>query len=81
MTQHAHGEADEGGTETHPRVRDYVAWHEAYRDADSALSVRLRHVQQTISDWYDAVDGPCGSSAPAPVRATTSSACWRRAPS
>lgn len=58
MTQHAHGEADEGGTETHPRVRDYVAWHEDYRDPGSALSVRLRHVQQAISDWFDAVDGP-----------------------
>jgi hypothetical protein len=34
-----------------PVLRDYVAWHDAYRDPGSELSVRLRHVQQEIAVW------------------------------
>lgn len=48
---------DAGGTEEAPRSRDYVAWHDAYRDPTSALSVRLRHVQQVISEFYDHTQG------------------------
>lgn len=40
-----------------PRLRDYVAWHDAYRDPASELSVRLRHVQQVISAEFDARPG------------------------
>lgn len=39
-------------------MRDYVRWHDAYDDPTSALSIRLRHVQRAISDWYDATPGP-----------------------
>ncbi len=49
---------DPGGTEDVPRPRDYVAWHAAYRDPTSALSFRLRHVQQVISEFYDRTPGP-----------------------
>ena len=40
-----------------PRLRDYVAWHDAYRDPASELSVRLRHVQQGISAEFDVRPG------------------------
>ena len=40
-----------------PRLRDYVAWHDAYRDPASELSVRLRHVQQVISAEFDVRPG------------------------
>jgi hypothetical protein len=32
------------------RMRDWVAWHEAYDDPSSFLNVRLRHVQRHLSD-------------------------------
>jgi predicted RNA methylase len=32
------------------RMRDWVAWHEAYDDPSSFLNVRLRHVQKHTSD-------------------------------
>lgn len=45
--------ADNGGTPEHPRLRDYVAWHAAYDDPDSALSARLREVQTQVSAVLD----------------------------
>lgn len=45
------------GARGRPRLRDYVAWHEAYDDPDSTLSVRLRRVQRTIGDAYDRMPG------------------------
>ncbi|GAA1396863.1 SAM-dependent methyltransferase [Luteococcus peritonei] len=39
-------------------LRDYLAWHEDYRDPDSALSRRLRQVQQVVEDFYDRTPGP-----------------------
>ena len=41
-----------------PDLRDYVAWHEAYDDPDSSLSVRLRVVKKAIADWLDRTPGP-----------------------
>lgn len=41
-----------------PDLRDYVTWHEQYDDPSSSLSIRLRHVQQAISDWLDRAPGP-----------------------
>lgn len=38
-------------------LRDYVAWHDAYADPTSSLSIRLRYVQKAISDWYDTTTG------------------------
>lgn len=49
---------DDGGTPEHPRLRDYVRWHDDYDDPNSALSARLRQVQRTIADWYDRTPGP-----------------------
>lgn len=34
-----------------------MAWHEAYDDPGSALSVRLRHVQRAIGAAYDRIPG------------------------
>jgi hypothetical protein len=34
-------------------VKDWVAWHEAYDDPSSALSVRLRWVRSHLSDAID----------------------------
>ncbi len=42
----------------HPDLRDYVGWHEAYDNPESSLSVRLRHVQRAILDWFDRTSGP-----------------------
>jgi len=42
----------------HPDLRDYVGWHAAYDDPESSLSVRLRHVQRAILDWFDRTPGP-----------------------
>jgi hypothetical protein len=40
-------------------VTDWVRWHEAYGDAGSALSRRLRIVQGHVADWLDGrPDGP-----------------------
>lgn len=47
----------DGGARGRPRLRDYVAWHEAYDDPGSALSVRLRHVQRAIGAAYDRMPG------------------------
>ncbi|ASW53005.1 class I SAM-dependent methyltransferase [Plantactinospora sp. KBS50] len=33
--------------------RDWLAWHDAYRDPDSALSHRLRIVRRRIAEWLD----------------------------
>ncbi|SOD70783.1 hypothetical protein SAMN05892883_0423 [Jatrophihabitans sp. GAS493] len=52
MTDHR---ADPGPD--HPQLRDYVAWHAAYDDHESSLSVRLRHVQQAILEWLDRTPG------------------------
>jgi hypothetical protein len=48
---------DQGGTPEAPRLRDYVAWHEAYDDSASSLSARLRQVQAQISAWLDRTPG------------------------
>lgn len=40
------------------RLRDYVAWHRAYDDPDSALSRRLAVVQGHIRDALDRRHGP-----------------------
>lgn len=45
-------------TENQPELRDYVAWHDAYQDRTSALSTRLRHVQQAITEHYERTTGP-----------------------
>jgi hypothetical protein len=47
----------EGDTPDEPRLRDYVAWHDAYRDPLSSLSARLRQVQAQISAWLDRTPG------------------------
>lgn len=49
---------DVEGMPERPRLRDYVAWHHAYDDPDSSLSVRLREVQRHIADWLDRTPGP-----------------------
>ena len=49
---------DQGGTPDSPRLRDYVAWHDAYGDPTSSLSARLRQVQTQISAWLDRTPGP-----------------------
>jgi hypothetical protein len=49
---------DEGGTPDAPRLRDYVAWHDAYDDPTSSLSARLRQVQHEIAAWLDRTPGP-----------------------
>ena len=48
---------DQGGTPDAPRLRDYVAWHDAYGDPSSSLSARLRQVQAQISAWLDRTPG------------------------
>jgi len=48
---------DQGGTPEAPRLRDYVAWHDAYNDRSSSLSARLRQVQAQISAWLDRTPG------------------------
>ena len=48
---------DQGGTSEAPRLRDYVAWHDAYNDSASSLFARLRHVQHQISAWLDRTPG------------------------
>src|SRR5665647_943742 len=48
---------DQGGTPEAPRLRDYVAWHDAYNDPSSSLSARLRQVQAQISAWLDRTPG------------------------
>lgn len=48
---------DDGGTPEDPRLRDYVAWHDAYDDPSSALSARLRTVQAAIAQWLDETPG------------------------
>ncbi|MDO5628996.1 MAG: class I SAM-dependent methyltransferase [Mobilicoccus sp.] len=50
--------SDDGGTPDHPRLRDYVQWHQDYDDPGSALSARLRQVQRAIADWYARTPGP-----------------------
>ena len=50
--------SDPGGTPESPRLRDYVAWHDAYADPTSSLSARLRQVQAEIADWLDRTPGP-----------------------
>ncbi len=47
-------------------MTDWSEWHQAYQDASSSLSDRLRVVQQRIDDWLDV-------TAPDPV--TVVSAC------
>jgi hypothetical protein len=42
---------DQGGTPEAPRLRDGVAWQEAYDDSASSLSARLCQVQAQISAW------------------------------
>lgn len=49
---------DQGGTPEAPRLRDYVAWHDAYADPSSSLSARLRQVQREIAAWLDRTPGP-----------------------
>jgi len=49
--------ADQGGTPELPRLRDYVAWHDAYDDSASSLTARLRQVQAQISAWLDRTPG------------------------
>ena len=49
---------DQGGTPDNPRLRDYVAWHDAYGDPSSSLSARLRQVQAQIAAWLDRTPGP-----------------------
>lgn len=48
---------DDGGTPEQPRLRDYVAWHDAYSDPSSSLSARLRQVQTEIAAWLDRTPG------------------------
>ncbi len=48
---------DKGGTPEAPKLRDYVAWHDAYADPSSALSARLRLVQHEIAAWLDRTPG------------------------
>jgi hypothetical protein len=48
---------DQGGTPEAPRLRDYVAWHDAYGDPSSSLSARLRQVQHQITAWLDRTPG------------------------
>lgn len=48
---------DQGGTPAAPRLRDYVAWHDAYDDPASSLSARLRQVQREIAAWLDRTPG------------------------
>ena len=48
---------DQGGTPDAPRLRDYVAWHDAYSDPSSSLSARLRQVQREIAAWLDRTPG------------------------
>jgi hypothetical protein len=48
---------DQGGTPDAPRMRDYVAWHDAYSDPSSSLSARLRQVQREIAAWLDRTTG------------------------
>lgn len=48
---------DQGGTPEAPRLRDYVAWHDAYGDPSSSLSARLRQVQHQIAAWLDRTPG------------------------
>jgi hypothetical protein len=48
---------DQGGTPEAARLRDYVAWHDAYNDPSSSLSARLRQVQAQISAWLDRTPG------------------------
>ena len=48
---------DQGGTPEAPRLRDYVAWNDAYNDPSSSLSARLRQVQAQISAWLDRTPG------------------------
>jgi len=50
--------SDPGGTPESPRLRDYVAWHDAYADPTSSLSARLRQVQAEIAAWLDRTPGP-----------------------
>lgn len=47
-----------GSSPDHPDLRDYVAWHAAYDDPESSLSVRLCHVQRAITEWLDRTHGP-----------------------
>jgi len=51
---------DQGGTPDAPRLRDYVAWHDAYSDPSSSLSARLRQVQRGIAAWLDRTRGSVG---------------------
>ena len=48
---------DQGGTPQSPRLRDYVAWHDAYEDPSSSLSARLRQVQAQIAAWLERTPG------------------------
>lgn len=48
---------DQGGTPDAPRLRDYVAWHDAYDDPSSSLSARLRQVQREIAAWLGRTPG------------------------